>query len=88
MTERDYAKQPLTQAEVEAIVTRAGGVAAVLNTRHADAKANGWASKPPSKAAFVAAVLREPNLLRRPILLADDAVVIGKDEARVREVLG
>ncbi len=88
MTERDYAKRPLTQAEIEAIVTRAGGVAAVLNTRHAEAKANGWATKPPTKAAFVAAVLREPNLLRRPILLADDAVVVGKDEARVRELLG
>ncbi len=62
-------------------------MAAVLNTRHAEAKANGWKDAPPGKAAFVAAVLREPNLLRRPILLHGRTVVIGKDEAALRRAL-
>jgi arsenate reductase-like glutaredoxin family protein len=84
--ERDYAKEPLTRVEVERIVDTAGSVAAVLNTRHAITKANGWRDKPPSKATFVTATLSEPNLLRRPILVAGRKIVIGKDEAGVREL--
>lgn len=79
--ERNYAKEPLTAAEIEAIVTAAGGVAPVLNTRHEVAKARGWATKPPSAKEFVAAAVGEPNLLRRPIVVKDGRVVVGKDEA-------
>ena len=85
--ERNYAKEPLTKKEVASIVDAAGSVAAVLNTRHAVAKEHGWADKPPSKAAFVDAVLKDPNLLRRPILIAGRNVAIGKDEASIRAAL-
>ncbi len=60
----------------------------MLNTRHAIAKAKGWKDKPPAKATFVAAVLDEPNLLRRPILVDGKTVVIGKDEAALKKALG
>jgi arsenate reductase-like glutaredoxin family protein len=68
-------------------------VAAVLNTRHAVAKAHGWKDKPPARATFVSAVLEDPNLLRRPILVdhhgAQGAtVIIGKDEAALKKALG
>ncbi len=86
--ERDYQKIALTKPEVERIVKAAGGVAPVLNTRHAFAKENGWKDAPPSRATFAAAVTKTPNLLRRPILLVAAAVVIGKDEAAVRAALG
>ena len=56
---------------------KAGGVAAVLNTRHATAKANGWADKPPSAAEFAKAAAAEPNLLKRPIVVAGDKVIVG-----------
>lgn len=85
--ERDYAKVPLQRAEVRAIVERAGGVAAVLNTRHAEAKANDWKTAPPDPETFVDAVLREPNLLRRPILVGDAGLVVGKDEPAIRALL-
>jgi arsenate reductase-like glutaredoxin family protein len=85
--ERNYAKEPLTKKEVASIVDAAGSVAAVLNTRHAVAKERGWGDKPPSKAAFVEAVLKEPNLLRRPILVGKKSVAVGKDEAAIRAAL-
>lgn len=81
LTEIDYARKPLDAAIVEDIVKQAGGVGPVLNTRHATAKENGWVAKPPSPAEFAKAVAREPNLLRRPILVAGGKVIIGFDRA-------
>jgi arsenate reductase-like glutaredoxin family protein len=60
----------------------------VLNTRHAVAKANGWKDKPPARATFVSAVLEDPNLLRRPILVDGTKVIVGKDEAALKKQLG
>ena len=49
----------------------------MLNPRHAVAKEKGWVAKPPSPAEFAKAVAKEPNLLRRPIVLAGDRVIVG-----------
>ena len=78
--EVDYAKKGLTAATVEDIVAKAGSVAAVLNTRHETAKANGWAEKPPSVKVFAKAVEAEVNLLRRPILIDGTKVIVGFDK--------
>jgi len=80
LEEIDYAKTGLTEATVKSIVAKAGSVAAVLNTRHATAKAKGWVDKPPSVDAFAKAVVAEVNLLRRPILIDGDKVIIGFDK--------
>lgn len=79
--EIDYAKTGLTAATVEDIVARAGSVAAVLNTRHAIAKEKGWATKPPSPAEFAKAVVKDVNLLRRPILIDGKTIIIGFDRS-------
>ena len=78
--EVDYAKKGLTAATVEDIVAKAGSVAAVLNTRHETAKANGWIEKPPSAKVFAKAVENEVNLLRRPILIDGAKVIVGFDK--------
>jgi regulatory protein spx len=79
LEEVNYAKAPLTEAVVAAIIAKAGSVAAVMNTRHAVAKDKGWVDKPPSAAVFAAAVVAEPNLLRRPILVDGKKVIVGFD---------
>jgi arsenate reductase-like glutaredoxin family protein len=79
--EINYAKAALTEAAVRDLVARAGSVAAVLNTRHATAKANGWATAPPSAAVFAKAVVADVNLLRRPLLVVGDRVIVGFDKA-------
>jgi arsenate reductase-like glutaredoxin family protein len=78
--EVNYAKTKLDEATVKAIVATAGSVAAVLNTRHAIAKEKGWVDKPPSVDAFAKAVVAEPNLLRRPILVIGNKIIIGFDK--------
>ena len=78
--EINYAKSGLTEATVKQLVAKAGGVAAVLNTRHATAKAKGWVDKPPSAAEFAKAVVADVNLLRRPIYIDGDKVIVGFDK--------
>ena len=78
--EINYAKTGLSEATVKAIVEKVGSVAAVLNTRHATAKEKGWVDKPPSAAVFAKAVAADVNLLKRPILIIDDKVIVGFDK--------
>jgi arsenate reductase-like glutaredoxin family protein len=81
MDEVDYARKGVDEATVRAIVAAAGSVAAVLNTRHATVKENGWVAAPPDVATFAKAVALEPNLLRRPILVVGKTAIVGFDEA-------
>ena len=76
----DYAKTALDEATVRSIVDKAGGVGAVLNTRHAFAKEKGWGTSLPDGATFAKAVAKEPNLLRRPILVVGDRAIVGFHE--------
>jgi arsenate reductase-like glutaredoxin family protein len=82
----DYAKSGLDEATVRSLVAKAGGVPAVLNTRHETAKAKGWAAKPPDVATFAKAVVKEVNLLKRPILLVGGKVIVGFDEPAYRKI--
>jgi regulatory protein spx len=77
--EVNYAKAALPAEVVEGIVATAGSVAAVLNGRHAIAKEKGWVAKPPAPAEFAKAVAKEPNLLRRPILIVGKQAIVGFD---------
>jgi len=77
LDEVNYAKTPLDEATVRSLVTKAGSVAAVMNARHATAKAKGWVDKPPDAATFARAAAAEPNLLKRPLLVVGDEVIVG-----------
>jgi arsenate reductase-like glutaredoxin family protein len=77
--EVDYAKTGLTPEQVEAIIAKVGSVAAVLNTRNAVVKEKGWVDKPPTAKAFAKAVSEDVNLLKRPILIDGDKVIVGFD---------
>ncbi|MCI0692568.1 hypothetical protein L0337_11265 [candidate division KSB1 bacterium] len=76
---RDYAKQPLTKAELEELID-ANNVGAFLNTRHVVVKTSGWKEKPPTKAQAIAAILKDPNVIRRPIVVKSKQRVIGFDQ--------
>lgn len=81
LTEVNIAKDPLDEATVKDLVAKAGSVAALLNTRHAVAKAKGWAEKPPDAATFAKAAVKEVNLLRRPLLVVGKKLIVGFDKA-------
>ena len=81
MTEIDYAKKPLDEATVKDLVERAGSVAAVLNTRNKDVKEKGWVDNPPDAGTFAKAVVKDVNLLKRPIMVAGKKIIVGFDKA-------
>lgn len=86
MEEVNFAKAGLTEATVREIVAKAGSVAAVLNTRHATAKEKGWVASPPSAAVFAKAVVADVNLLRRPIIIDGDRVLVGFDREAYKQL--
>ena len=86
LEEVNYAKSGLTEATVRDIVAKAGSVAAVLNTRHATAKQHGWVASPPSAAVFAKAVVADVNLLRRPIVIDGDRVIVGFDREAYKQL--
>ncbi len=86
MEEVNFAKAGLTEATVREIIAKARSVAAVLNTRHAMAKEKGWAAAPPSAAVFAKAVVADVNLLRRPIVIDGDRVIVGFDREAYKQL--
>lgn len=86
MEEVNFAKAGPTEATVREIVAKAGSVAAVLNTRHATAKEKGWVASPPSAAVFAKAVVADVNLLRRPIVIDGDRVIVGFDREAYKQL--
>ena len=86
MDEIDYAKKGVDEATVRMLVAKAGSVGAVLNTRHATAKAKGWVDTPPDVATFAKAVVAEVNLLKRPIVIKGERAIVGFDEAAYRKL--
>ena len=77
----DYAKKPLDEATLRSIIKANGGVAGLVNTRHATAKEKGWVDTPPDADTFVKAYAKDVNVLRRPIYVAGKKVLVGFDKA-------
>jgi arsenate reductase-like glutaredoxin family protein len=80
-TEVNYAKTGLDRATVLAIVEAVGGVARVLNPRHALVRERGWLDEPPTPAELADAVSADMNVLRRPIYIAGKKVLVGYDKS-------
>lgn len=81
LDEVNYAKATLDEATVKSLVTKAGGVKNLLNTRNAVVKEKGWVDNPPDAGTFAKAVVNDVNLLKRPLLVVGDKVIVGFDKA-------
>ena len=86
--ERDFQKDPLTEAELRELIEVAGGVAAVISTRNAAVKSRGWGQDPPDLDTFVAAAAQDNKMIRRPVLVVGGTVVVGNDAGGIRAALG
>lgn len=85
--ERRYKRDPFTKAELTRLLGAMEDWHTAINTRHKVVKAEGWDARPPSKAAFVAAALEEPNLLRRPLIQRGSRAIYSRDEDEIRSFL-
>jgi len=77
LEEVNFAKAALDLETVKTIIATAGGVKNVINTRHATAKTKGWVDNPPDADTFAKAVVKEVNLLKRPIVIAGKTAIVG-----------
>ena len=83
--ERDMSKQPLTADELRALIGDRE-IKPFLNTRTEMYRERSMKTNPPSKDEAIALMAENANLVRRPLLVSDDAIVFGFDEEAYRQL--
>ena len=86
-TERDIFKHPLNEPELRAIVAQQP-VSSVFSHRSPSVKALGLADQALGEEEMLRHMLAEPRLIRRPLLVAGETVVVGFDPEALADVLG
>jgi arsenate reductase len=83
---REYRKSPLSETELREIIA-AGPVESYLNTRTPLYREMNMKQKAPSKEEAIKLMLKDPNLLRRPVIIKGKIKLTGFDEAAVTKIL-
>ena len=76
---RDLAKERLSSAELEKLIGRRD-YTEFLNTRNEIYRKENMKEEPPSRTQAIRMMAKEPNLIRRPVIVAGGRVVVGFDE--------
>jgi len=76
---RDLTKQRLSAAELEKLIGRRD-YTDFLNSRNELFRRKDMAEHPPSRKQAIHLMSKEPNLIRRPVVVAGGRVVVGFDE--------
>ncbi len=86
LEEREYGKNPLTEKELREIIGE-DPITDFLNPRTPLYREKNMKQKPPSKEEAIKLMLRDQNLLKRPVVIKGKNKVVGFDEARFRELV-
>jgi len=84
--EREYGKNPFSEKELRELVADVP-VENVLNSRNELYRQRNMKQKPPSKEEAIKLILKEPNLLRRPVIVKGKKKILGFNESEVAELL-
>jgi regulatory protein spx len=84
--EREYGKNPLSENELREIIGD-GPIETYLNTRTPLYREKNMKQKPPSKEQAINLMLKDPNLLKRPVIIKGKIKLTGFDEAAVKKIL-
>lgn len=76
---RDLGKEKLSSAELEKLIGRRDHTE-FLNPRNETYRERNMKENPPSRKEAVRMMAREPNLIRRPVIVAGGRVVVGSHE--------
>ncbi|MFZ3201227.1 MAG: arsenate reductase family protein [Candidatus Acidiferrales bacterium] len=76
---RDLSKHRLSSAELEKLIGRRD-YTGFLNTHNGLFRRKKMKDHPPSRREAIRLMAKEPNLIRRPVILAGGRVVVGFDE--------
>ncbi len=83
---RDLDKQRLTGAELEELIGDRD-YKEFLNTRNELYRSRKMKDHPPSRAEAIKLMAKEPNLIRRPVVIRGAQMVLGFDEAAYRKLV-
>ncbi len=86
LDERDYARQPLNAAELKELFKRRDP-RDFLNPKSPAFKAMKLAGKALSADQALALMAKEPNLIKRPLVVAGGEIIAGFDRERLRSLL-
>jgi len=85
---REYFKDRFTKDELKALLDGHGlSVADVISTRSTPYKEHHLASRNLPDDEIVELMVRDPRLLRRPIVISGERIVIGHNEAKLNDLI-
>ena len=84
--EREYGKNPFTEKELREIIGD-DPIEPFLNTRTPLYRERKMKEKPPSKDEAIKLMLKDPNLLKRPVIIKGKKKLTGFDETELKNLL-
>jgi arsenate reductase-like glutaredoxin family protein len=86
LEEREYGKNPLTEAELREIIGEEP-IENFLNTRTPLYREKNMKQKPPSRDEAIRLMLKDANLLKRPVVIKGKKRLAGFNEAQLKALL-
>jgi arsenate reductase (glutaredoxin) len=83
---RDLDKQPLSEKELDELISERD-YKPFLNPRNELYRERSMAEKVPTRAEAIRLMSRNPNLIKRPVVVRGEQIVLGLDEAAYRKLL-
>jgi arsenate reductase len=83
---RDLDKERLSEAELEELID-GRDYKDFLNTRNELYRSRKMKERPPSRAEAIELMAKEPNLIRRPVVLRGSQIMLGFDEEAYKRLL-
>lgn len=83
---RDLAAERLTEKELDELIG-SRDYREFLNPRNELHRERNMKEKPPSRSEALKLMAKEPNLIRRPVVIAGGRIVLGFDEAALKELV-
>ena len=84
--EREYGKQPFTEKELREIIGD-DPIEPFLNTRTALYREKHMKQKPPAKDEAIRLMLKDPNLLKRPVIVKGKKKLTGFNEVELEQMI-
>ena len=84
--EREYGKVPFSEQELREIIGNRP-IEKFLNTRTPLYREKNMKQKPPTLQEAIKLMLKDPNLLKRPVIIKGKQRLTGFDEAAIEELL-
>ena len=76
---------PLSAKELDALIGERD-YKEFLNTRNEQYRSRNMKEKPPSRREALAMMAKEPNLIRRPVVIRGKTIVLGYDEEALNKL--